>query len=599
MMGWKNTWRCAAAVVLVAASESAAVAADFVTPAETPSTFRRDLLPLDVEMIASLSKALTQAVRGIDSKTAVNRRSAAQLLALAVALDPGNRKARERLADFNRNRHRPDLGDNEQAFLIQQIDSVITGLDFPEAGDAGRALAAYLKDVVRFLDPAAQDSDSPEPVAELGNWEGWVPGLPAYEEKIPTEVPAQPPEPEAPEQEFLLAQAEVTTPIWKKVSFGETEKWELSPGTLKMLADKLTPPLGEPDTFSIIGRGPAASLSARTAQTIFFQLLRNEGTTLPKHGNIMIGSGLEDALLVSENRSTISAAAAVLASAALTGRVPNATILGTVDAKGAYELPRGAWEQLRCLGPGNGGRLVLPAAIATTDLPAILTLENPKFFFDYEVVLAANFHELLELSAKEPGEALTKASSLFQQIREKIGSQPIGQYVANPFVRRRLGEVFQLAPYHASVKMLGIQGSGNRPIHLTRVIFALELRHALEPLNWLLVRTEPFLAVKEYQKILTSHEACAEAIEELSRYADRGEEDLLTKLKELMSEVKSLERATRARGDEYEAAVAINVAHISLIQSASAFKDLLASACSDTPVAPAPPAPPVSTSQEN
>ncbi len=568
------------------------MAADFVAPTETPSTFRRDLLPLDVEMIAGLSKALTKAVRGIDSKTAENRRAAAQLLALASALNPGNQKARERLADFKRNLHRPDLGDTERASLIQQIDSVITGLDFPEAGDTGRGLAAYLKDVVRYLDPTAQDTDAPAPVAELGNWEGWVPGLSAYEEIAPSKAPAKMLEPEAPEQEFLLAQAEVTTPIWKKVSVAETEKWELSPETLKMQADKVTPPLGEPDAFSIIGRGPAASLSAQTAQTILFQLLRNEGKTLPKHGNIIIGSSLEGALLVSENPTTINAAAAVLASAALTGRVPNATILGTVDAKGVYELPRGAWEQLRCLGPGNGGRLVLPAAMAKTDLPAILAMENPKFFFDYEVVLAANFQELLELSAKEPGEALTKASSLFQQIREKIGTQPIGQYVANSFVRRRLSEVFQLAPYHASVKMLGIQGAGNRPIYVSRLIFALELRHALEPLNWLLVRTEPTLGVEEYRKILTSHEACTTAIEKLSHYADRSEDDLLTKLKELMLQVRNLERATRTRGEEYEAALAINVAHISLIRYASGFKELLDSACNDSPVAPAPPAPP-------
>lgn len=565
------------------------MAADFVAPAETPSSFRRDLLPLDVEMIASLSKALTQAVRGIDSKTALNRRAAAQLLALAAALDPGNRKARERLANFKRNLHRPDLGDTERASLIQQIDSVITGLDFPEAGDAGRALATYLKDVVRYLDPTAQDIDAPASVAELGNWEGWVPGLSAYEEIAPSKAPAKMLEPEAPEQEFLLAQAEVTTPVWKKVSVAETEKWELSPATLKMQADKVTPPLGEPDAFSIMGRGPAASLRAQTAQTILFQLLRSEGKTLPKHGKIIIGSGLEGALLAAENPTTINAAAAVLASAALTGRVPNATILGMVDAKGAYELPRGAWEQLRCLGPGNGGRLVLPAAMAKTDLPAILAMENPKFFFDYEVVLAANFHELLELSAKEPGEALTTASSLFQQIREKIGTQPIGQYVANSFVRRRLGEVFQLAPYHASVKMLGIQGAGNRPIHVSRLIFALELRHALEPLNWLLVRTEPSLGVEEYRKILTSHEACATAIEKLSHYADRSEDDLLTKLKELMLQVRNLERATRTRGEEYEVALAINVAHISLIRYASGFKELLDSACNDSPMAPAPP----------
>jgi hypothetical protein len=221
-------------------------------------------------------------------------------------------------------------------------------------------------------------------------------------------------------------------------------------------------------------------------------------------------------------------------------------------------------------------------AAATSDLPAILAMENPKFFFDYEVVLASNFKELLELSAKEPAEPFATASELFQQIREKIGSQAIGQYVANTYIRRRLADLYQQAPYHASVKMLGIQGAGNRPVQFSRVIFATELRHTLEPLDWLLKRPDAELAEADYAKIAPSYEAFLEGFERITRYAARSEDDLITKAKELITQVRNLERATRSRGDYYEAQLALNVAHVTLMRTYSAFFQLLDTASDDS-----------------
>lgn len=550
---------------------------DFTPPAETPSFFRRDQVPLDREMQRRLSLDLSEIVGGLDGKTPESRRAAAQFLALAVALDPGNRQAKTRLDQFKRGRHVVGLDAAERLRVLQTVKEVIAGLNFPEAGEAGGGLAACLSDLLRWMG----DGSEPPTEAERGNWDNWVPGIAAYEARQTTQDQRKS-QPEMPTvKDFALTEAEVETAIWIKTPSKAGIKWSLRQEKLKMKANMVVPGAGESPPFSFEGRGPGESIASEQSRAVLRQVLKNEGIVVPEQGTIVIGSELENAALGAERSDRVSAAAAVLASAAITGRQPDAIILGTVDSKGTYQLPRGIWEQLRCLGPGNGRRLVLPTAAATAELPAILALENPKFFFDYEVVLAANFHDVLEYSAKQAPESLVKGFTGFQQVREKQGAQSLGQYLANPFVRRRLSEIFQLAPNFASVQMLGIQGAGNRPIHVARSIFAVELRAALEPLAWLLERKEPLLEVTEFRQISISYEASAKEVERLSRYAERSDEDLLTKLKDVLGLVRALERCTRARGDEYAASLALNVAHTTLIRSAAEFQETLRQACND------------------
>jgi hypothetical protein len=568
------------ALALWVATASYGNAEDFVglvNPANNPPSLRRDKLPLDVERLANLSRNLAAVARSMDTKTPTNHRCAAQLLALALALDPGNTQVRALISEFRKKRHEPDSGNRNRLRNLEEIREVITGLDFPEAGGSGRALVDYLADVLRYFDPALGD-DAPS-VAERGNWAGWVPELSFFEPKAVATSPPTQPEPKVAEESFRLSRAEVTTPMWNRSRTDPIEGWILSPGKLEMEADATGEFAQRPFSLIVHMQGEGVDTAALSSDLV--SLLKKQHGSLPKYGTIAIGSSFLTLSAPLQNRSYISAAAAVLASSAITGRVPDATIIGTVDANGSFNLPPRFWDQLRSLGPGNGGRLVLPTAAATSDLPALLAMEKPQFFFDYEVVLAANFQELLEFSAKEPAESFAKPSLLFQQVREKLGSQPIGQYVANPYIRRRFADIYQLAPYHASVKMLGIQGAGNRPIHVARSIFATELRHALEPLGWLLNRTDPVLDPQEYRQIDSSYESCVQSIEQLTRYAERAEDDLVAKTKELLAQVRNLERATRTRGEDYEIQIALNTAHVSLIHTYTAYAPFLETACDD------------------
>ena len=70
-------------------------AGPFVAPAEGPIPFRRDRVPLDVDAMHGLSHHILLISKGLNHETSVGRRASAQAIALALALDPSNREARD------------------------------------------------------------------------------------------------------------------------------------------------------------------------------------------------------------------------------------------------------------------------------------------------------------------------------------------------------------------------------------------------------------------------------------------------------------------------------------------------------------------------
>ncbi|MGB6221703.1 hypothetical protein, partial [Haloferula sp.] len=78
-------------LVLTFAIASLAQAA-FVPPNDGPVPFRRDKLPVDADTMTSLSKQLVLLTGTMDTSKAEETRRAAQILGLALALDPDNRQ---------------------------------------------------------------------------------------------------------------------------------------------------------------------------------------------------------------------------------------------------------------------------------------------------------------------------------------------------------------------------------------------------------------------------------------------------------------------------------------------------------------------------
>src|SRR6478672_7927023 len=123
-------------------------AVEFVAPAAGPIAFRRDRVPLDADTMGTLSRQLETLATALDNSTAAGSRGAAQMLALATALDPSNTSARELIDSFQNNTPpaKADPGQIEKAQA--RIWQYLGWLETEEAGEQGKALAACLSDVI-------------------------------------------------------------------------------------------------------------------------------------------------------------------------------------------------------------------------------------------------------------------------------------------------------------------------------------------------------------------------------------------------------------------------------------------------------------------
>jgi hypothetical protein len=593
MLGVSRDWLLCA---LAFGAFGAAGAVEFLPPAEGPVAFRRDRLPLDPDQMSVLSGQLETLARGIEPKTAERSRGVAQMLALAMALDPGNGKARELLEGFRQGRHHPGGDDKQLERSRARIWQMIGWLESPDAGTEAAALAACLKDVMVIADPGNPRSPALREAGEQGAWAAWVPALTAYEPAIGADEPrkrvvpddpfaapgdSNPPAGSAGDSGsagglVMLEAARVWTLLWQRRGAEDAAVWTLGPAPLAMSASVREPDeSGQVPPFSIRIQGNSDSDSFRSTDEMLRRLLENQHKKLPHSLRVRITSKEFEQSLGSGRRQTISAAAAVLGSAAITGVEPQAVIIGQVDETGAYKLPRGFWDQFLALGKGSGQRLVVPAE-AAEHLPSLLALENPGFFMSYEVVLAADFSELLAMSAKAPSEAHAGVFARFAEIRDKAGNQDIRQYIANRFVRQRLMEISQELPAHFSARMLAVQAAGNRPIHVTRVVLASELRRAIEPMAWLGGNPDEALGSSGNQKLGELYETCRSAVDRLERYAEKTDLEILTQTREMVLSIRNLDRANRSRGESWVVEEAVRKARRDLSRQFRAVGAMLA-----------------------
>ncbi len=535
------------------------LAGSFAVPAEGSLVFRRDRLPLDPETMLALTHHLCVLAQAQGGETPADRRVCAQMLALALALQPGYADARGLLETFAKSEPKPKSDAKQLEAARSHAWQLLDWL--ASAGADAHALAACLSDVLVVAEPKHPGAEARRKLGEQGAWGGWVEPLEAFRKSV---VPVKngtpdaghgrvPEPPSAAKTPIVLAAATVSTPLWTFDKASNSTlmrvlpihmKAKLKDGNAKTDAlscslDFQKAPAGE---FS---KAPAASDWSpfkQTSSTLVTALTKEFGQ-LPTGVSVGLTCGDDVDYLIDRNHAAISAAAALLMNAAVSGCEPSATVIGEVQADGSLKLPPLFWDKLRCLPDGTGGRLVLPMDAAKY-LPSILTLEQPGFFFNYEVLLAANLHDLIERSAKIPEPELTKISANFLQIRSKLANQRVTEYAANRFVLQRLDEVAHEASFHASARMLLVQGSGKRPALLPRHILADELRRVIRATAW--ISTHPLDSLKT-KALNETYEACLRDVDHLERYTEIRDRDLLTQGHELLVTVRNLAHATRGR----------------------------------------------------
>jgi len=559
---------------LILTSSTWLAAADFVAPAEGPVPFRRDQIPLEVTKIAELSNQLESLVLGLDPDLIEHRRAAAQMLALATALDPANTSARQLIVDYQLGNPPPSPQAEEIPNAQTMIRQTKAWLESPEAGPSANALAHCLADVLAVSDPRHPAAAASHAAAERGQWAKWVPSLAAYERK--EIAPAETQETSVPYSStpIALPSAEVRSVLWTLPVLGNSERENvpsLISAVLKVGA--------APAEASLTGLGircePASAGVTLGPAKIFQTLLQNQNPDTPLALQFTFSSPAFAEIIDRASPrlqfprlqpGTVNAAAATLAHAAITGQMLDATIIGLLNEQGEFIPGEDFWDQLVALfqNPANGKRLVVPTATEPYFL-AVLALENSKFFFDYEVVSASDFAELLASSTTPLAGHEAVASLKFQEIRGKSLDQATARYVSNPFVRRRLAELAAETPQHLSARMLSIQGAGQRPIHVHRQVLICMLRKALAPIGRF-IKQHGRKYLQTNSPILRYPEPFREALAKIEPYVEKSDLPLFTAAQEILTALRTVERASRAANRDYYERTQLEAALTNLIK---------------------------------
>jgi hypothetical protein len=330
-----------------------------------------------------------------------------------------------------------------------------------------------------------------------------------------------------------------------------------------------------------IGQDGESSPLASTSRRIT-RLMSQQHKDLPPGLKIRISSKHLDESVANHRRLAIGGPCAVLASAAITGIVPDAIVIGEVDENGAFVLPATFWKQLQALGKGSGKRLVLPADAATV-LPSVLALENPGFFMEYEVLLAQDFKQLLELSAKTPEPSLAAPMARFAEIRDRMGNQDVRLYIGNTHVKQRLLTLLEEAPYHFSARALFIQASGKRPTLVVRSVLASELQNVLEPIRWIGKSDDGNFTPIKTSEINALYDQCKSRVDRLARYTAKSDQALFDLARDALDGIRDVERATRTRDESWKVEQIISSARRNFGRLYQTFADAAAEATGEAP----------------
>lgn len=529
-------------------------AAPFAAPREGPVAFRRDRVPLDVGTMANLSDELSVLAHAQKLDSPRGRRTTAQILALALALNPANADARSAVEALSKGGPLREPEKRQIDRSKARVWHTLSWLEMPESGSDGQALGACLADVI-----AAADSEHPKAAAildagERGAWNQWIPALAAYDEAkladnkqitpavMPGDpVPAAPIPAITPAGQLALTTATISTPLWAMDKTAKVEKLAAHPvrmtATIRQALPEEVPV--PPMTFTI--DLTPESRSVTKVNRALGPVLAKQFGQLPLGSHVAFSLGEDTPYSTVKDREAISGAAAVLMNAALSGKEPVGTVIGIVDETGAFKGMPDFWDRLRSLSKGPGGRLVIPLECAEF-LPSVLAMEDPEFFLKYDVLLASNLAELTERSAKAPASPLAEILTRFGDVRAKAGTVPIGQYVGNRFVRQRLVELSGEMSHFASPRMLAVQAAGERPTRIPRKVMAAELRRAIRPLAS--VSIAPMASV-DLALLDKTYDSTRAEVDRLERYLDNHDRDLFLKVRDMTTTLRAFSRASR------------------------------------------------------
>ena len=310
----------------------------YVGPDPFTALFPRDKLPIDTDTMRELSRHLTNVSRREIEAAPSQMRATAQLLAIAIRLDPANRAALEIDKALREGKPVEPFGDDINGPL-RQAWGIADWLVDPGSGEGGKLLGHQLIDALAVVNPRSRLAKLRDPEGEAGRWENVVPPLAAYQR---SPEPAKTPEPPAPEPPpvdrppIVLRKASTQTPLFL---YDQDLRRHLRIVPLQLQVEELA----QPDLLTFALQPDAASPDVDAARSEVRKLLETTWPHLPIQQVARISTGSER--YATKNEQAISGPAALLMHSALTGRKlrPDVIFVGELAKGGKLTRPRQSW----------------------------------------------------------------------------------------------------------------------------------------------------------------------------------------------------------------------------------------------------------------
>lgn len=543
------------------------VVAEFVPPAEGPVPFRRDKLPVDTDTMTALSRQVMVLARN-SADPAKSPRALAQMTALALALDPENREAKEWIDGLKAGEPPQSARSEEEAERARNRSwQALAWLEMPEAGADAQALAACLGDVLVMADPKHPRAKDRRAAGEQGKWASWVADESAFrpkDEGIEPEMEEDEPEgesdPDSGDSNKQLAINELSSPM--PMWFYDLDSKRMKLGMVPVRLQVLTPESEEGgDTDDDDGADRSERKSGRLhvempgegrteqfakAMRLVEKAMNERHGSFPPGKSVKLDFGKAD-YSMSRNGMSVTGTTALLLEGAYTGKLPAASVLAVVGEGGELELPPRFWQTLRALSAAAPGtRIILPDEAADY-LTALVVMDDAAFFMTNEVILAGSVDELCDFASPTPEAEIADGLKRFDEVRKVGQGKALGTFVAHQSTQQRLRELAGVMPEHASARMLALQGSGSRPRFLQRPILAREIRSALEPMDYLALNHAEDIDPAQLE---AAHRASRERLDGLVGKIELRDRDLHKVATDVVDSLRPLARILEKKGSD-------------------------------------------------
>lgn len=564
------------AAILTGMTSGYGWSATYKQPNTSIELFQLEKVPLQVHSMKDISKQLVILAQRSQDESPAHCRASAQMLALAIQLDPTNQDARQANQAFSESNPAPATSKEQVIKAKSKIRFYKNWLSNQDAGAQANLLASYLTDATKILQPeTAHQADS-------ANWKNVIPALDAYDghtEESPKETGANPAvTPTTPDQPDRTEPQDSDPPqdnTSQKVTFHIANVSSKVPLTTET-SQKYLDPKDNSEKHRTVKKEAITSVTAEirsnkdkeSSMELHFSPRIHEKHSDPKkpsldsqikstlsalfkaryHGipSSKVTIKISDGSYATSNGTILTTPVALMLDASLGNRPLRQDIHILADINGVGELsqPSNFWRQLKILRANEtGGRLIVAAESARL-LLQLLVYGEPDFFTRWEVFSATDLNQAMEAAAKSSPEKLAEASELFESIQNLTKKSDVTKLAVNRAVRKRLSDIIELCPNHLSSSVLLVQGGGKRPMRLSEEA----LTHELLPILYSIRKQLGSLDANRLPKsssLKDTHSSFRAKLDPMERIIDRSHDELYEDTIKLANDVRRLMTISR------------------------------------------------------